>query len=174
MKTKITNIGSASLWDENERQLVEQHDIEILFEDEVILEISKNVSTADEEIDADGALITPGFVDPHTHPIFYGNRANEFSMRTQGKSYSEIAKNGGGINASINGIRSASEEELFDECIERMDIFLMHGTTTIEAKYGYGLDVENELKSLRVIKCLQQESLIEIVPTFLGAHAFPP
>lgn len=153
---------------------MEKEDVEILLEDGVILEINTNIMDADEEIDADGALITPGFVDPHTHPIFYGNRANEFSMRTQGKTYAEIANKGGGINASINGIRNVSEEELFDECIERMDIFLMHGTTTIEAKSGYGLDVENELKSLRVIKRLQQESLIEIVPTFLGAHAFPP
>jgi len=174
MKTKITNIGSIVIWDEIEHRLVEKNKMDILIDNGIISEIRPACSDADEEIDADGALITPGFVDPHTHPIFIGNRAHEFSQRTQGKSYAEISRTGGGILSSIRGVRDASEDELFDECLEKLDIFLLHGTTTIEAKSGYGLDVENELKSLRVIKRLQKETLLEIVPTFLGAHAVPP
>ncbi len=173
MKTKITNIGSIASRNNENQPLWDGEQVEILIEDDIISEIGKKVSDADEEINADGALITPGFVDSHTHPIFFGNRAKEFSMRAEGKSYSTIARMGGGIVSSIQGIRNTSEDELFEECIERLDIFLMHGTTTIEAKSGYGLDVESELKSLRVIRRLQQESLLEIVPTFLGAHAFP-
>ena len=143
-------------------------------EDSTIIQISKTVGGAEEEIDADGALITPGFVDSHTHPIFSGNRANEFGMRVSGKSYEEIASMGGGIISSINGVRNASEEQLLEECLERINFFLVHGTTTIEAKSGYGLTIEDELKSLRVIKRLNESSPLDIIPTFMGAHAFPP
>jgi len=115
MKTKITNIGSIVIWDEIEHRLVEKNKMDILIDNGIISEIRPVCSDADEEIDADGALITPGFVDPHTHPIFIGNRAHEFSQRTQGKSYAEISRTGGGILSSIRGVRDASEDELFDE-----------------------------------------------------------
>ena len=174
MKTKITNISTLYTWSPAEDKLVILSDVEILVEDSTIIQISKTVGGAEEEIDADGALITPGFVDSHTHPIFSGNRANEFGMRVSGKSYEEIASMGGGIISSINGVRNASEEQLLEECLERINFFLVHGTTTIEAKSGYGLTIEDELKSLRVIKRLNESSPLDIIPTFMGAHAFPP
>ena len=174
MKTKITNIGSIVTWSPEEDKLLTLPNVEIIVQDSTIVQISKTVGDAEEEIDADGALITPGFVDSHTHPIFSGNRANEFGMRVSGKSYEEIADRGGGIISSINGVRNASEDQLFEECLERVNFFLVHGTTTIEAKSGYGLTVEDELKSLRVIKRLNEASPLDIIPTFMGAHAFPP
>ncbi|SUZ89480.1 uncharacterized protein METZ01_LOCUS42334, partial [marine metagenome] len=174
MKTKITNISTICTWSPAEGKLLTLSDVEILVEDSTIIQISKTVGGAEEEIDADGALITPGFVDSHTHPIFSGNRANEFGMRVSGKSYEEIASMGGGIISSINGVRNASEEQLLEECLERINFFLVHGTTTIEAKSGYGLTIEDELKSLRVIKRLNESSPLDIIPTFMGAHAFPP
>jgi len=174
MKTKITNISTICTWSPTEDKLVILSDIEILVEDSTIIQISKTIEGAEEEIDADGALITPGFIDSHTHPIFSGNRANEFSMRISGKSYEEIASMGGGIISSINEVRNASEEQLLEECLERINFFLVHGTTTIEAKSGYGLTIEDELKSLKVIKRLNESSPLDIIPTFMGAHAFPP
>ena len=95
-------------------------------------------------------------------------------MRVAGKSYEKIASSGGGILSSIQDIRDASEDQLFEECLERVNFFLAHGTTTIEAKSGYGLTTEDELKSLRVIKRLNKVSKLDIIPTFMGAHAFPP
>ena len=174
MKTKITNISTICTWSPAEGKLLTLSDVEILVEDSTIIQISKTVGGAEEEIDADGALITPGFVDSHTHPIFSGNRANEFGMRVSGESYEEISSMGGGIISSINGVRNASEEQLLEECLERINFFLVHGTTTIEAKSGYGLTIEDELKSLRVIKRLNESSPLDIIPTFMGAHAFPP
>ena len=174
MKTKIINISTVCTWSPEEDKLLTLPNVEILMEDSTIIQISKTVGDAEEEIDADGALITPGFVDSHTHPIFSGNRANEFGMRVSGKSYEEIAERGGGIISSINAVRNASEDQLFEECLERVNFFLVHGTTTIEAKSGYGLTVEDELKSLRVIKRLNEASPLDIIPTFMGAHAFPP
>ena len=174
MKTKITNIGSIVTWSPEDNKLLTLENVEILVEEDTILKIASDVQEAEEEIDADGALITPGFVDSHTHPIFSGSRASEFGMRVAGKTYEEIALIGGGIISSINGVRNASENQLFEESLERVNFFLGHGTTTIEAKSGYGLTVEDELKSLRVIKRLNEASLLDIIPTFMGAHAFPP
>ena len=174
MRTKITNIATVSTWSSEKNKLVNYQDVEILIEDTTIIQIDSTVGDAEVEIDADGALITPGFVDSHTHPIFSGNRAGEFGMRVAGKSYEKIASSGGGIISSIKGIRDASEDQLFEECLERVNFFLAHGTTTIEAKSGYGLTVTDELKSLRVIKRLNKVSKLDIIPTFMGAHAFPP
>ena len=174
MKTKITNIGSITTWDPDKNELITLNDAEILVEDDKISEIRPKVSGIDEEIDADGALITPGFVDSHTHPVFTGNRSKEFAQRIQGKSYEEIAASGGGILSSIQNIRNVNEDQIFDESLERVNFFLSHGTTTIEAKSGYGLTVADELKSLRVIKRLNEVSKLDIIPTFMGAHAFPP
>ena len=173
MKTKITNIGSIVTWSPEDNKLLILQDDEILVEDNTILQIASDIQEADEEIDADGALITPGFVDSHTHPIFSGNRANEFEMRVAGKTYEEISELGGGIISSINGVRNTDADQLFEECLERVNFFLGHGTTTIEAKSGYGLTTEDELKSLRVIKRLNEASPLDIIPTFMGAHAFP-
>ena len=174
MRTKITNIATVSTWSSEKNKLVNYQDVEILIEDTTIIQIDSTVGDADVEIDSDGALITPGFVDSHTHPVFSSNRAGEFGMRVAGKSYEKIASSGGGIISSIKGIRDASEDQLFEECLERVNFFLAHGTTTIEAKSGYGLTTEDELKSLRVIQRLNKVSKLDIIPTFMGAHAFPP
>ena len=174
MKTKITNISTITTWSPQKNKLVNYQDVEILVKDTTIIQIDSTVGDAEVEIDADGALITPGFVDSHTHPIFSGNRAGEFGMRVAGKSYEKIASSGGGIISSIKGIRDASEDQLFEECLERVNFFLAHGTTTIEAKSGYGLTTKDELKSLRVIKRLNEVSKLDIIPTFMGAHAIPP
>ena len=173
MKTKITHICSITTWSSDKNQLQKIRDVEIMVEDDIIIDIGLKVGDADKEIDADGALITPGFVDSHTHPVFIGNRAGEFSLRVQGKSYEEIAASGGGIISSIQNVRNASEDQLFVESLERINYFLSHGTTTIEAKSGYGLSFEDEIKSLRVIKRLNEVSKLDIIPTFMGAHAFP-
>ena len=115
----------------------------------------------------------PGFVDAHTHPIFAGNRVEEYDLRSRGKSYEEIAASGGGIAASVAQLRSASIRQLLERAERNCRHFLSHGTTTIEAKSGYGLSVEDELKSLQVLAELRERSRLEIVPTFLGAHAVP-
>ncbi len=128
---------------------------------------------ADRELDAAGGTIVPGFVDAHTHPVFAGTREDEFEMRTQGASYAEIAARGGGILASVRGVRAASKEELLDRLQVRLDRFLELGTTTIEAKSGYGLDLVDEVKSLEVLAAAARVHPVEIAPTFLGAHDVP-
>ena len=124
-------------------------------------------------IDCKGKMVTSGFVDPHTHPVFYNKRDSEYEMRLAGSSYEEISKNGGGIISSVKGVRKASEDELVNKLDRRLDRFIENGTTTIEAKSGYGLNIESELKSLSVIDKLNRTHAIDMVPTFMGAHAFP-
>lgn len=174
MKTKITNIHSIVTWSEEDQKVMSYENLEILVEDETILQIAPTVEGAEEEIDADGSVITPGFIDSHTHPVFASNRASEFRMRVSGMSYAEIAKAGGGIISSIEAVRNISEDTLLEISLKRLENFIFHGTTTIEAKSGYGLNLESEIKILKVIKRLQELSPLDLVPTFLGAHAFPP
>ena len=126
------------------------------------------------EINAHNKLVTPGFVDPHTHLVFGGNRADEFMMRCQGRSYAEIANAGGGIVASMRGTRGASKEDLVSHGHERLKRLAQHGTTTCEVKTGYGLDKESELRMLEAIFELDNAQPIDLVPTFLPAHAVPP
>ena len=128
--------------------------------------------SAEVEIDATGRVVMPGFVDPHTHLIFSGTRENELYMKLQGRTYLEILKMGGGILRTVRATRNASKEELKEEARKRLDYMLANGTTTAEAKSGYGLDYENERKILEVIN--EMEHPVELVPTFLGAHAVPP
>jgi len=127
--------------------------------------------TAAEEIDASGKVVMPGFVDPHTHLVFAGDRAGEFEQRVKGATYLEIMAAGGGIMSTVRATRAASVEQLVEESRARLDRMLAHGTTTAEAKTGYGLDVENELKMLEAIRRLDAEHPVDLVPTFLGAHA---
>lgn len=124
--------------------------------------------------EANGRLITPGLVDPHTHLIHAGSREDELAMKLAGKSYLEILEAGGGILSTVNATREASEESLRAEAEGSLRRMLEHGTTTVEAKSGYGLNREAELKQLRVAKVLLQRQPVEIVSTFLGPHAIPP
>ena len=124
-------------------------------------------------VDCPGCVITPGFVDSHTHAVFGGWRAAEYALRSRGVPYMEIARRGGGINASVRDIRARSEEELVELARPRIDAMLNGGTTTAEVKSGYGLDTANELKQLRAVRALQAETPVQLVPTFMGAHEFP-
>ncbi len=125
-------------------------------------------------VDAEGRCVTPGFVDAHTHLVFAGNRADEFEKRIAGVTYQEIAAAGGGILRTVALTRAASEDELLGAARRHRDWMLRSGTTTIEAKSGYGLDRETELKMLRVIRRLNDEGTARIVPTLLAAHTVPP
>jgi imidazolonepropionase len=136
-------------------------------------EIESLIDPDCEVIDAGGRVVMPGFVDAHTHPVFAGNRADEFEMRAAGKSYQEIAASGGGIRSTVRKTRAASEDELFVASKRYCEWFMRSGTTTIEAKSGYGLTLEDEMKMLRVIRRLDEETPLRFVPTFLGAHALP-
>jgi imidazolonepropionase len=122
---------------------------------------------------AGGKVVMPGFIDSHTHLVFAGDRVNEYSMRIAGKTYEEIAKAGGGIINTVNAVREKTFRYLFDIARDRIHNFIRFGVTTLEAKSGYGLDTENELKILRVIRELNNYPFIEIFSTFLGAHAVP-
>jgi len=124
-------------------------------------------------IDAGGAVATPGFIDPHTHPVFSMTREKEFEMRVQGKSYMEIAQSGGGIRASVRDLRTTPRDILKEKTHKRLDIMLRHGVTTIEAKSGYGLSTESEIKSLEIIRDMNEVHSIDLIPTFLGAHEIP-
>jgi imidazolonepropionase len=135
-------------------------------------EIAARYSAA-RELDADGGTIVPGFVDAHTHPVFAGTREDEFEMRTRGATYAEIAERGGGILSTVRGVRAASAEELLARVLLHLDRFLEHGTTTVEAKSGYGLDAASELKCLEVLAAAGRTHPVEVVPTFLGAHDVP-
>jgi imidazolonepropionase len=126
-----------------------------------------------EVIDAAGGICLPGFVDAHTHPVFGGNRVDEYEMRAQGVSYQEIAARGGGIKSTVAKTRAAEHAELYQAGFRYAEWFLRGGTTTIEAKSGYGLTVDDELKILRVIGELNQDTGLQYVPTFLGAHDIP-
>jgi imidazolonepropionase len=124
-------------------------------------------------INCEGKLVSPGLVDPHTHVVFGGSREHEMALKQQGVPYLEILKQGGGIHSTVRATRQISEEKLYQKSKFHLDRMLSYGMTTIEAKSGYGLDKETELKQLQVIKKLNQQHDMDLVPTFLGAHAIP-
>lgn len=148
----------------------------IAVKDGVILDVFPGKNSqyrAVSEIDAEGKLVIPGFVDCHTHLVHAGSRANELQYRLQGMSYQEIQENGGGIYSSVRETRAASAEDLFQQSLERAQLCLEHGTTTAEIKTGYGLNPETEKKMLDVIHRLNEESQLDTVATFLGPHVYP-
>lgn len=136
-------------------------------------EIERLITSDCEVIDARGGIVLPGFVDAHAHPVFAGNRADEFEERAVGVTYQEIAARGGGIKSTMRATRAANEDELFESGKRYAHWFLRCGTTTVEAKSGYGLTLDDELKILRTIKQLDQDLPLRYVPTFLGAHDIP-
>lgn len=125
-------------------------------------------------IDAEGKVVMPGFVDPHTHIVYSGDRLNEFELKIKGADYLEILTSGGGIISTVRNTRAATEDELVASALRRLDKMFACGTTTCEIKSGYGLDLETEMKMLRVIEELEKSHPMTIVPTLLAAHAVPP
>ena len=136
-------------------------------------EIEKLIDSGCETVDAGGRIVLPGFVDAHTHPVYAGTRAGEYEQRAEGATYAEIAASGGGIRSTVRQTRAATEDELVAAGKRYSTWFLRTGTTTVEAKSGYGLSVEDELKMLRAIRRLGYETPLTYVPTFLGAHEVP-
>jgi imidazolonepropionase len=128
----------------------------------------------DHVLESEDGCILPGFVDPHTHPVWAGSREDEFNRRLRGETYMEIARAGGGINATVRATRLASREELIAAAAARLEAFLAHGTTTLEAKSGYGLDLVTEVRMLEVIADLDRAQPIDLLPTCLAAHEVPP
>jgi imidazolonepropionase len=172
--TQLTEIGTLFTWNSKDDKIRCQNDVEILIDNGRIIEIDTSTKKGDNVICCNHKLVTPGFVDSHTHPIFLQGREKEYAQRLAGESYQDIAIKGGGIQSSIDGVRNSTKNELIKEVLPRMDRFLQSGTTTIEAKSGYGLTTKSELLSLDVINSVSKLHEIDIVPTFMGAHAFPP
>ena len=174
MTTHLKNVGCLFTWDSIKKCIHHQYNIEILIEDGIIIDMGPSIEKGIHSIDCNYKLVTPGFIDSHTHPVFFQGREEEYAQRISGISYQEISDKGGGIQSSIEGVRNATIDALVDKVHLRMDRFLQNGTTTVEAKTGYGLSTESELKSLEVIQRVSQNHSIDIIPTFMGAHAFPP
>lgn len=183
----ITNIGllatpegtSASQGqDQGKVRLLE--DAYIKIKDGVIAEIGSNQDLAKDDtanyhvLDAQGSLVTPGLVDPHTHLVFAGWRQKELALKLKGMSYLDILQMGGGILDTVRNTRAAGHQELEALALTSLDRMVAHGTTTCEVKSGYGLDLPSEIKSLQVIQELNKKHPVDLVPTFMGAHAVPP
>ena len=170
---KLINVGNLLTYNSKKESMISDEDLEIIIRNGEIIEIGKNLKNADQIYDCENNLVTPGFVDCHTHPVFFNDRSTEFEMRVAGNTYEQIAASGGGINNSVKSLRNSDYNELKQRVIHRMNDFLKLGTTTLEAKSGYGLDLDNELKSLAILDEVNSEHRVDIIPTFMGAHAVP-
>ncbi|CQR53973.1 MULTISPECIES: imidazolonepropionase [Haloferax] len=131
------------------------------------------VADAETAIDATGKTVLPGFVDPHTHALFAGDRSDEFVAKLRGATYEEILADGGGILRTVDAVREATDDELVANLTEHLDAMLAHGTTTVEVKTGYGLDTETELRMLSAVDAAGSDHPVDVIPTFMGAHAVP-
>ena len=176
--TLQTPVGSCKHGGEKQGENLKLHDAAILVENGLIKAITEGGILPEgwenaEVIDAQGALVTPGLIDCHTHMVFGGYRQGEIPLKLRGASYLDILRAGGGILDTVGKTRAASEDELYEKTRAFLDEMLTYGVTTAESKSGYGLDLENELKQLRVNKRLNETHKIDLVSTFLGAHAIP-
>lgn len=158
---------------ENGSVLTKDGKIFAVGKDEELRKTYRELINEAEVIDATNKIVTPGLIDPHTHIVYAGTRENEYVMRLEGKMYMEMMNAGGGIHATTRATQRASFEQIYDESKARLDKMLLHGITTIEAKSGYGLTLEHELKQLEVAKQLNEDHHIDLVSTFMGAHAIP-
>ncbi len=175
----VTRHGERALRGSSMRDVVVVPDGAVVVEGERIAWVGPTAELppvpADAEVlDAAGKVVLPGLVDSHTHLLFAGSRADEFEQRLQGLSYQEISAHGGGINATVRRVRAASRDALKQLARRRLDRLLSFGVTTVEVKSGYGLSLSDELKCLEAVAELDREGPLELVPTFLGAHAVPP
>jgi imidazolonepropionase len=179
MITLIKNIGN--LYTPNliagYGNVTHMKDVSVSLKNDLIDNIFQNINPSpegfDKVIDARSMTVLPGFVDAHTHPVFWNTRESEFRLRIEGKTYEEIAAAGGGIRNSARDFQLADKHDIKSRTASRISKFLEYGTTTIEAKSGYGLSFEGEIKSLEIISELNKEQNLEMVPTFLGAHEIP-
>ena len=172
--TKLYNIGQLVSYNSIKKEMICMKNVEIILEKNKIVEVGRNLNDTDNVFNCKGMLVTPGFIDSHTHPIFLNSRNDEFMMRLNGDTYENINKKGGGIAKSIIDVRESTKIELTKKVKNRMDQFLKLGTTTIECKSGYGLNKDSELKSLEIIENINKNHEIDMIPTFMGAHAIPP
>ena len=183
MKLLIKNIGmlataagTSARCGKDQGEIVKMNNAWIEVEDDKIKAFGEGAAPAgdfDEVIDAEGKLVTPGLVDAHTHLVFGGWRQNELGLKLHGAGYLDILAMGGGIHSTVKATREATEDELYAKAAKALDEMISIGVTTVEAKSGYGLDPENEFKQLRAMKRLNEDHVIDLVPTFLGAHAVP-
>lgn len=169
-KKLVTPVGNSPLRGKEMNDVKTLENVYVVF-DEKILDISRENPGA--ELIAEVDLLTPGFVDCHTHIPFYGYRAKEFVMRSQGAKYVDILKAGGGIHSTVKMVRKADLEDLVNFNRRFLDEMMRRGITSVEGKSGYGLEIESELKQLRVLKILNEKHHVDVHPTFLGAHALP-
>ena len=181
IRTLVTPVGPAPRRGDDQRHVVSIGDAAIASQNGRIVFVGRDEdceravspTPGTEVLDGSGPTVVPGFVDPHTHVVFAGDRREELRRRLAGASYAEIAADGGGIIKTVRATREASEDDLATQARARLDEMLRAGTTTAEAKSGYGLATEAELKMLRVVRRLGSEQPIDLVPTFLGAHEIP-
>lgn len=168
----LTNLRAATMTGEGRYGLID--DAAILIEGEQIAWVGPRADApAGEARDMGGRLVTPGLIDCHTHIVFGGDRAKEFEMRLEGASYEEVARAGGGIVSTVRATRRASEEDLLQDALRRVDAFLAEGVSTLEVKSGYGLDRDSELRMLRVARQIEGHRPVKICTSYLAAHAVP-